>query len=70
MPTFKLSDDEHDAVVMLIRHTLNQSKYPFSDENQTLRRALHELDPVSESTSNAEWPPLPEASVRGRMRRI
>jgi hypothetical protein len=70
MPTFELSDDEQDAVVMLIRHTLNETKYPHSGENQTLRRALRKLDRVSEPGSDVEWPPLPEASVRRRVRRI
>jgi hypothetical protein len=70
MPTFELSEDEHDAVVMLIRHTLDETKYPYSDENQTLRRALRQLVPVSAPRSNVEWPPLLEASARRRVRRI
>jgi hypothetical protein len=54
MPNFELFEDEHDAVVTLIRHTLNETRYPFSDENQALLRALYWLDPASVSRPLAQ----------------
>jgi hypothetical protein len=54
MPNFELFEDEHDAVVTLIQHTLSETKYPFSDENQALLRALYLLDPASVSRPLAQ----------------
>ena len=40
-----LSLVEWQAVISLIKRTLDETRFPYSDENRTLRAALAKLDP-------------------------
>jgi hypothetical protein len=66
MPTIDLDDDEHDAVIGVIRRTLVATRYPYSAQNLTLRSALAKLDPASAPKPLPERVPLPAAPTRSR----
>jgi hypothetical protein len=61
--------EERQAVIGLIRRTIDGSKFPDSDENQVLRSALHKLEPEAASKPRKELPPLPSGPMVGSRRK-
>jgi hypothetical protein len=59
-----LSLEEWQAVIRLIRDTVNSARFPFSDENRVLRAVLAKLDPMRVPPE-----PFPGASTVGSRRK-
>jgi hypothetical protein len=65
-----LSLEEWKAVVALLRQTIAEDKFPYSDRVRLLRSALAKLDPASAPQPHKERPlPLTGPVVGSRQKR-
>jgi len=69
MPKIDLTDDEHSAVTALVRRTIAEDRFPFSDRLRPLKAALVKLDPGSAPKPKAALPPLPSGPMVGSRRK-
>jgi len=70
MSKIDLTDEEHAAVAKLVRETVADTKFPFSDRIRILRAALAKLDPTSSAPQPRKVvPPLPTGPMVGSRRK-
>jgi len=70
MPNLDLLDDEHAALVRLVRKALDTDRYPLSPRLYPLRSILEKLEPqrVSEATPPPKVSAPPRATAARRRR--
>jgi hypothetical protein len=68
MPKPDLTDEEHAAVANLVRQTVADTRFPFSDRIRILRAALAKLDPSS-APITVKVTPLPTGPMVGSRRK-
>lgn len=70
MPTLDLTDDEHRALVRLLKRTIEEARYPLSPRVKMLRAILEKLDPAVRPEPRPELPPPLPAGMMRRVGRV
>jgi hypothetical protein len=67
MPNLNLTDEEHAALVRLVKHALDTDRYPMSPRLYPLRSILEKLDPqpLHEPRSPSKIYAPPKATAAG-----
>jgi hypothetical protein len=66
MPPLDLTDDEHSALVRLVRSAIDEARYPLSPRVKMLRAILEKLDPAARQEPRPELPPPLPAGMTSR----